>query len=169
MEVEIKVPLTEEEFERIREILRSRGVFVERKFESDVYFNHPCRDFRKTDEALRVRYDGNSLKMTYKGPKVDSDTKAREEIEVQLYEDVGKILEKLGFRTAGKVEKAREIYHFEDVTVYLDDVHNLGKFLEIEMHSDNVMVAKERIFEVLNLIGLNKDRTTRKSYLELLF
>ena len=52
--------------------------------EKDLYYAHPARDFRTTDEALRIRRVGHASYITYKGPKVDQTTKTRREIELPL-------------------------------------------------------------------------------------
>ncbi|MEM4524643.1 MAG: class IV adenylate cyclase, partial [Archaeoglobaceae archaeon] len=75
MEVEAKFKLKEGVLEKIERIAR----FLEEKEEFDLYFSHPCRDFAETDEALRIRVE-KKIKMTYKGPKVDEETKTREEV-----------------------------------------------------------------------------------------
>ena len=57
---------------------------------SDEYFQHPCRDFQKTDEALRVRTtslakDKNKFHyLTYKGVKLFEVGKTRQEIEYSI-------------------------------------------------------------------------------------
>ena len=45
----------------------------------DEYYAHPARDFAITDEALRLRTENNLTVITYKGPKLDRETKTREE------------------------------------------------------------------------------------------
>ena len=50
----------------------------------DRYFANPCRDFVKTDEALRLRRVGDELAMTWKGPRIDSAAKTRRELELGL-------------------------------------------------------------------------------------
>lgn len=66
--------------------------------ETDTYFQHPSRDFVKTDEAFRVRRhlvffadpDGKLIRaeteslITFKGPRLDRETKTRKEIELPL-------------------------------------------------------------------------------------
>ena len=54
IEVEVKLALTDSK--RVEQKLRKDG-FVLQKIvrETDTYFNGVDRDFRKTDEALRVR------------------------------------------------------------------------------------------------------------------
>jgi adenylate cyclase, class 2 len=50
----------------------------------DRYFNHPCRDFGVTDEALRLRRTDDALAITWKGPRLDATAKTRREIELPL-------------------------------------------------------------------------------------
>jgi len=50
--------------------------------EIDYYYNHPCRDFSKTDEAVRIRWrkcnSREFLALTYKGPKrIDNGVKTK--------------------------------------------------------------------------------------------
>lgn len=52
----------------------------------DRYFNHPCRDFGVTDEALRLRRTDDALAITWKGPRLDATAKTRREIELPLAE-----------------------------------------------------------------------------------
>ena len=73
----------------------------------DTYYNHPERDFAKTDEALRIRKEKKRNALTYKGPKVDNLSKTREEIQFSIEdpEAAGTMLERLGFSEAGVVKK----------------------------------------------------------------
>lgn len=162
MEVEAKFRLKEGVKEKIEEIAR----FVEEKEEFDVYFNHPCRDFAKTDEALRLRIE-KKVKLTYKGPKIDMETKTREEVnlEVDDFERAVKLLEFLGFRKFRTVKKLRRIYKLEDAIVCVDSVENLGDFVEIEVEN---LEKKNRIFEIAQKLGYSKEEGIRLSYLELL-
>ena len=52
----------------------------------DRYFNHPCRDFAATDEALRLRRTDQALAITWKGPRLDATAKTRRELELPLAE-----------------------------------------------------------------------------------
>lgn len=118
--------------------------------ESDLYFQHNERNFRQTDEALRLRRDDRGVTLTYKGPKLDTTTKTREEIEFGLISrntnpdsengtiwlDGINVLKRLGFSPAGEVQKIRRIAKFfwqgMPVTVTLDTLSELGDFVELE-------------------------------------
>jgi adenylate cyclase class 2 len=165
MEVEIKFKLTNDVERRVEEIAKP----VREVFQEDLYFNSPVVDFKKSDEALRIRRS-HDVRITYKGPKIDSDTKTREEIEIVVddYEKAVKILEKLGFKPIAFVKKHRRIYEIEDIKICIDKVEGLGKFLEIEIECDNVEIGKEKLFKIAKALGLKTDESIRESYLELL-
>jgi len=173
-EVETKVVLPECGYiQRLREKLTSLGcTFEKHVVEEDVYYQHPCRDFAKTDEALRIRVVGDKVELTYKGPKrrVEGGVKAREEISISIasqLEHAKMLLEKLGFKEVMVVRKKRDYYNCGDVVVSLDQVEKLGCFVELEYRGgrDDASSRLDEIVKELRLEGL--ERTTL-SYLELL-
>ncbi|MEM2727073.1 MAG: class IV adenylate cyclase [Archaeoglobaceae archaeon] len=163
MEVEAKFRLKPGVEEKIRKIAN----FVEEKDEFDVYLSHPCRDFARTDEALRIRID-KKIKLTYKGPKVDSETKSREEVnvEVKSFEETLKLFEFLGFKKFRTVKKRRKIFKLEKAIICVDSVEGLGDFIEIEVEGG--LENKEEIFEIAKILGYSKAESIRLSYLEML-
>ena len=172
IEVELKGYADEKIFERVRE----RYKLLRREYHEDTYFQHPCRDFSETDEALRIRvkrFNGHfEAFITYKGPKLDRESKTRKEIEVELTDPDKhlQILESLGFVEVLTVVKKREKYYVEKgVVITLDDVEGLGKFVEIEtIVEDETRVPElvRRMKEILLDLGVKKFE--RRSYLELL-
>jgi hypothetical protein len=83
LEIEIKAWCPD--FDDIMKALSEAGAGeVETVLEDDIYFNHPARDFRETDEALRIRRVANGYILTYKGPRLPGRAKTRVEHEVAL-------------------------------------------------------------------------------------
>jgi adenylate cyclase, class 2 len=144
----------------------------------DRYFNHPARDFAQTDEALRLRRVGEANFITYKGPKLDAATKTRREIELPLGAgtkhagEYAELLTALGFRLSGEVQKTRRIMHvnWQDhtVEVALDNVANLGSFVELEISVDEHQVDPAKSAIVSLAAELKLSQNERRSYLELL-
>ncbi|MFM7116708.1 MAG: class IV adenylate cyclase [Planctomycetota bacterium] len=144
--------------------------------QADEYFAHPQRNFAETDEALRVRSEGDRRVLTYKGPKLPGAVKIREEIEV----DVGagqesglkRILDQLGFRSVAVVAKTRRSWQLTyagwDLKVEIDDVQHLGSFVEIESVTDaqSVAATEAAILQLAQELGLG--RASKASYLGLL-
>jgi len=165
MEIEVKFRLDRD----VEEAIRQLATFEIEKVEEDIYFNSPSRDFRETDEALRVRKDVEGFSITYKGPKVDSETKSREEIKLRVddFESAVKLFKKLGFREAGRVVKKRRIYRAGDAVICLDDVEGLGKFVEIEVECDDLEKGKREVFGIAEKLGFDRKESIRRSYLEM--
>jgi adenylate cyclase class 2 len=163
LELEMKAKIDKYTRGRIDQILR-RAEFLEERIEDDVYFSSPIRDFKETDEALRVRYSGDKAILTFKGPKLDKISKSREEYEAYVSGEMEQILQKLGYKKLLNVRKKRKVYLYKDFTISLDDVEDLGEFLEVELKSENLQDVKriENLFDDLFL------ESERKSYLELL-
>jgi adenylate cyclase, class 2 len=159
--------------------LQERGAHLEKPIEqSDQYFAHPCRDFAKSDEALRIRVVGDKSFVTYKGPKLDTTTKTRREIELPLDPadhdgtQFASLLAALGFNPVAVVRKQRRTFHITageyEVDGALDDIDNLGIFVELELQAnDENLDAAKRI--IAKLAGdLNLGPSERRSYLEML-
>ena len=144
----------------------------------DEYFAHPTRDFRLTDEALRVRVTNGQCRITYKGPKINMETKTRREIELPFADSVkeptqiGELLVALGFRSVAKVHKVRrsaQLSHGEwQFSMDLDDVTGLGSFVELDTTAaeHQVAAAEREMAAIAEEYGLTGE--VRTSYLELL-
>lgn len=180
LEAEIKASLAGLSTETLLEQAGSMGFRPAAQLrETDMYFNGNDRDFRRTDEALRLRRvqtlpDGTEESLlTYKGPKLDRVSSARTEYETAVAdgETAGKLLEALGYRPAFTVEKLRREYRLDDVTLCLDEVTGLGAYLELETlapSEEDRETAVNQLLTLLDRLGVSRDRLTRHSYLELL-
>ncbi len=175
-EVELKFRLTSagDVLARLEGLGVTVGPPVEQR---DSYFNHPSRDFAQTDEAFRIRSVGDENRLTYKGPKVDTQTKTRQENEVSIAagqaacEQIAAMLMSLGFRQVRTVIKHRRIGHlrWEDwtVEVALDDVPPVGQFIELESIADesNWQAARDSLLRFADQLQLTEPE--RRSYLQL--
>ena len=137
------------------------------RVETDIYYNHPSRNFAETDEALRIRTADRKRILTYKGPKIGTRSKTRIEKEVAVddFDNMNDILVHLGFIETGRVNKTREGYKLEEVHICIDSVDGLGNFVELEKISAEKEETEDRLFDLAAKLGLS--RFERRSYLEL--
>lgn len=166
-EVEIKARCGDPEEVRGRlEALEAE--LVEERFDEDIYYSHPCRDFGQTDEAFRVRKIGASTWLTYKGPKLRGTSKTRVEEEVAVGDaaTAKRLVEALGFSRVLDIRKNRILYRLNDIEICIDSVEDLGDFVELEIRSGEIDAAEEKLFALAATLGL--DEFERRSYLELL-
>lgn len=166
IEVEVKTPLKPDTQQKIKAL---GAVLIGTEHHRDIYFNSPARDFRESDEALRIRVKDEGIRLTYKGPKLDSETKSRKELTVIINdaEAMMQILLSLGFVQSGEVIKSRTKYALGDVIFAIDDVSGLGSFLEMEIAGEDDWPQKKRMLQDL-MIRLGIGESIRKSYLEML-
>jgi len=181
LEIEMKASLAGVDPERLSAAAERLGFVPDYACrEEDTYYNGIDRDFRETDEALRVRshtQDGRvEACVTYKGPKQDARSQTRTELEsgAASPETMRTILERLGFRKVLEVRKNRRGFCRSGMNLCLDEVDGLGRFLELEIVApDGTEGAQreallERRFTVLDELGVPRENLTRSSYLELL-
>lgn len=170
MEYEVKIRVAS--LPPVRARLASLGIRPASNLtERDLYFNSPTRDFGRTDEALRIRSTEEGTSLTYKGPRVGlGGVKAREEIIVPVSsgQAMEGILERLGFTRTAVVEKTREAFRVEGALVTLDEVRDLGSFVEIEAPSGlgeaDAIALISRVRGILKVTG----EETPLSYLEMI-
>ena len=184
-EVEVKLPLTDKKAMKLA-IIEAGGIALNSEFQEDIYYDHPCRSFSESDEAVRVRYrtrsDGPTIsetghapvELTYKGPKIDKTTKTRIEYTVNLNESekdsMIHILLSAGFKHVAKVVKYREFFDIQGITASLDTVTDVGEYIEFELIAhgkDEMKKARERILKLASKLGLDEKDTVRESYLEI--
>ncbi|TFF67574.1 class IV adenylate cyclase [Candidatus Thorarchaeota archaeon] len=181
-EVEIKLPVSD--IASTEETLLEHGaVPMNSEVQRDTYYDHPCRSLGDTDEAVRIR-DREVLsgvdhalahplvELTYKGPKVDSHTKTREEYSVGVFnaEGLRRILLSTGFVEVATVVKKRRFFDLGEIVISLDDVADVGSFIEFEsLASGKVAMeeAREKIVSVATKLGFDTKTMVRESYLEM--
>lgn len=182
LEIELKASLEGISPQALESALKKAGFAPGQiKEETDIYYNGNDRDFRKTDEALRLRSSRvltgevqSKTFITYKGSKVDSRSQTRPELETSVGDlDVMKeLFGKLGYREVMTVRKQRAYYHRENITVCLDEVEGLGRFIELEQVEEDGTAKKEavidRLLDLLSSFGVPQSNLLRESYLELL-
>ncbi len=167
LEIEIKAPCSDH-LSVITRIISLGGKFVRRNDERDIYFNHPSRNFRETDEAFRIRRRGDETLLTYKGPRQPGKAKIRveEELKISDSEKMHEILIHLGFIPVREVKKSRDTYRYNDISVCIDIVEGLGGFVEIEKIGSPAGEIEDELLEFAARLGLGNFE--RRSYLELL-
>jgi adenylate cyclase class 2 len=176
-EVELKYPIDDADEVTLQLLARgARPAGVERQ--SHLYFRHPSRDFRQTHEALRLRRTDDGVRITYKGPVIDTRTKMRRELELPVGRESGdfdqfrELLCVLGFEPVRGVDKTRATYDLtfdgRQLELAVDAVDDLGAFLEIESlaHEGDRDAARDVILRMAESLGLKNPE--RRSYLQLL-
>ncbi|MBU3965309.1 class IV adenylate cyclase [Patescibacteria group bacterium] len=173
-EIEIKIPLGEKDFLRVKERIQKEARFVKKSSQSDEYFNAPHRDFLAPKfpfEWLSIRKRGDKAILNYKHwhpENAEIHTHCDElETEISEPEKLEKIFSALGFKKLVTVEKERETYNYNDeFEIGLDKVKDLGYFIEIETIKDfgSVEKARKKLFEFAAKIGIDASKPDERGY-----
>ncbi len=178
IEVEIKVKI--DNFKEIKKKVSSLGKLVKAINQIDDYYIPSQRDFFAFKphpvEWLRIRTNPDKVVFEYTrsiNPKADGDYDYAEEYETEIsnVKEFKKTLEFLDFKKVITIEKQREYWMCGDIEVALDDVKDLGYFIEAEAKGDfkDEKEAKKECINFLEKLGV-KDvgkNYNRKGYPEL--
>ena len=179
MGFEVELKFRVEHPDDLRQRLAERGILAEEPVDNeDIYFAHPSRDFAASGEAFRIRGEGTSNQITYKGSKRPGPTKTREEIEVGFAEglaargELQTVLERLGFVAVATVRKRRTSYHLEEagqaLTVTIDQADGLGDYAEVETLVENegdLAAGQGAVMKLGQALGLSE--VEPRSYLRM--
>jgi len=158
-------------------LLEMGAQLVEDRTDADLYFRAPDRDLKATDEAFRLRRIGANARLTYKGPRRDTETKTRTEIEVPLAPgaetaaDAEKLFAALGYTPVTTVRKKRRVYRLTrdgfDCEACFDTVEGIGEFVELEIVAGEADYerAKAAVLELAAELGLTEKEP--RSYLRM--
>lgn len=153
-EIEIKLKL--EDPDRLRAVLRDHGAtYRGRDFEINRIFDFPDGRLRQGGNALRVRVTrplinaGKSTgTLTFKGPRDAAALKSREEIEMSVDDPTTLviILARLGLVQRVRYEKRRETWSLRNCEIVLDELPQLGWYVEIEgPNSESVLAVRDEL------------------------
>lgn len=131
-ELKVRIQDCQPTIEKLRELgaLETANVV-----QTDAYYNKP--NFISRGHFLRIREEGADVWLTYKGPLISDSTqdiKIREEHNTRINSavELDIILRRLGFTPKFNIIKKRRYFRFEHCDVCIDEIEELGKFIEIE-------------------------------------
>jgi adenylyl cyclase CyaB, putative len=166
LEKEIKVKISDEN-KLVAIIEKLKLEFVNEYEQIDSYFDFPTNDLFLKDEVLRIREENGKYYLVYKGKREETEGKIRREIAVEISDPLAmeKILSKLNLRKTLVIKKKRKEFAKDQIKLYLDNVDNLGTFVEIEADEKLDINA---LIKMLNEIGMSKDSIIKETYSELM-
>jgi len=165
LNIEIKARSNNQDL--IREILKTHiAEFKGVDHQIDTYFkvNSGRLKLREGNiENSLVHYEREDKE----GPKQSNVTFYKSHDKTSLKEILTKVL---GILIV--VDKSREIYFIDNVKFHIDDVKDLGTFVEIEAIDPNGSIGKEKLFQqcnfYLDLFKISGDDLVSNSYSDLL-
>jgi len=177
MNVEVEIKVQVENLEEIRKKVAEQGKLVRSINQIDDYYI-PChRDFfaqkPHPTEWLRIRNNPDKAIFEYdlsinKNEAGEQECAEEYETEVSNPEELKKILNFLNFKKVITVDKKREYWMCGNIEIALDEVKELGFFVEAEAKGDfkNNEEAKKACQDFLSSLGVDNinERQINKGY-----
>ncbi|MEK7511001.1 MAG: class IV adenylate cyclase [Patescibacteria group bacterium] len=172
---EIEVKLRIKDIEQALSILRTAGcVFGDPLSQVDVVYakdKSSMKSFLANDLFLRIRVNnGNEIIFTlkYDNNRHNVDfTKIEHEVTVSSQDEMEAMLALLGFERIVEVRKTRWKTMYNDYEICVDEVEELGSFLEIEkLVAPGVDAAEvqEELVAVLTSLGIDLSGRVNRGY-----
>lgn len=169
-EIEIKIPVSKESFLKVKEQLKNN--FIKHSSQKDTYYTPSHRNFiseKYPFEWLSIRERGDKKILNYKHyypERAETNTHCDEyETEINK-EQITKILKALDFKELITIKKERSTYETGMYEIALDEVEELGYFIEIEAitHLDTVEKTRQALFDYARKLGLEKEEADKRGY-----
>jgi adenylate cyclase, class 2 len=134
----------------------------------DIYFfseNHTGlmpKENHSLTECFRIRRKDKINYITHKVDKFDEKGlwlySEEEETEFKDFDIIKKIISNLGFKQLIKIENQKYTYYTKDYEIVLEDVKNLGLFLEVERlninDNEDILEIKKDILNFISSLGI---------------
>lgn len=170
MEIEVKVRL--QDLDGMEKKLAGKGaVFQKPVVQEDSYFMTPGYDERVSGPGefiLRIRKVGGKSILTFKELTEVRGAWIEHETPIEDPEEMRKILLRSGFVTVFDINKTRRRGELGEFEICIDDVKELGKFMEVCLIADEHENTRERIIQFLKGLGFRDRDIETRGYGEIL-
>lgn len=167
-EIEIKLKVDKEEYTRILDIIKKHSTNKGNVNQIDTYYTLIDKEFNK--EWLRVRNENGKYIFNYK-KKIDNSHYEKYDVLIDNVNNLNIILNALGVKSIGTINKNRMIYIYKDKYEFsFDTIEDIGMFIEIELinKSDNFEKDFCDLLKVLEDLKIDLNIVERKKYIDYL-
>lgn len=132
----------------------------------DEYYYDPKRDVLKPNKdmqlnhCLRLRDKNNEYYITYKDDVFDKEIwlySNEYETKIENVDMLREIFDRLGLKKLLVINNKKEIYKYKDYEIVLENVEDLGLFMEVEYCTEkdvDIKVIKSEIQEFINSLNI---------------
>ncbi len=168
-EIEIKAKLRDKK--TVMQKLESLGCKFEPKItqEDIVYVENvgSVEIYNANKAVLRLRVkNGKKVLFTAKKKTKNGLEAIEYEVEVSSRDEMEKALLLMGLQEAVRINKTRIITHYDGCEICIDDVENLGAFIEMEklVEDGDALTIQEELFQFFEKIDISRDDRVMVGY-----
>ena len=170
--MEIETKFKTDNLGELKEKLINIGAsFSEEVVQIDEWFmpEHKLNDVQRPgDWIIRIRDVNGEYSVTLKGLTDKTGVWIEHELKIDNPDEMRKIFETMKLKKFLVLKKKRICGKVEGFEVCLDDVEGLGKYLEVEIISDDADDGKAKIDELRKKLGIDDDAVEHRGYVAIL-
>ncbi len=151
-DIEIEVQLRVSKTDKLIAFLENEAEFTGEAYQKDEYMVPQHRDFvakKPVKEWLRVRESDKKSSVNYKNWHYDESGRSTHcdeyETPVEDVDQMRKIFAAIDIKPLITVEKKRKTYRYKDYEVALDEITDLGSFVEVEYKGEDHNVVPTEV------------------------
>lgn len=172
MEIELRAKVTspkilEEKLKQLSNLIEKKG--GERQV--DIYFKHEGEENEKMVIRIRKDYTNNKAILTFKSKSKHSDDIAWADFDTQIEDPdrLENLLISSGYVYFCLIDKIRQSFTYKEFEINIDNIRDLGLFIEIEKNGEENKVEniRQEIIELLNLLGIGENSIISQGYVQL--
>lgn len=147
-EVELKVELSKQDFLSLKKRLLKIAHLAGEVEMEDYYLDHPqasfinicSKGFKSAEQYLRIRKSSQGHALCFKKVIRDGEGKnpycKEYEVSIDQPETTLQLFYQMGYKDSAVIKKRRTLFWYFDYEIALDEVMNLGLFVEIEFKKE---------------------------------
>jgi len=171
LEIEIKFALKNPEETLL--FLQNNGTFLKESFQKDTYFLPSHKNYlekKPITEWLRIRESDNGHSINYKNWAVkewiNENYCDEYEIHIDMPEDAKNIFGVLQIKPIVIVNKRRKLFTYKNIEIALDEVDELGRFIEFEAKGEFISIeeARDYLYKIANEMWTKLEDQDKKWY-----
>lgn len=170
---EIEVKIKADDLATLEKILTARGCQLSEELHQHdtVYaFGAERKRWEKPKEGdivMRIRRQNEIVKFTLKKQCSHEKDNIEHELQIENQETMHEILQTLGYTPVVEVKKIRRTGKLGDYEICLDQVEELGSFVELEKLTTepcDPVAIEEDLLRILEDLGLSRTNQVRNGY-----
>lgn len=179
IEIEAKFELNKQKYQELINYFKSNCDKHTIKKQHDIYFSPENPKFFGgdiDDECIRIRVQKDKYILGYKKIYLSNNSSdihlVEHETEVSNLNETINILKKLRINKVCDLKKIRDSFIYKDLyEIALDDVEELGYFIELEIHDKSLSIKKsnELLLKLIKELNLDITKRNLKGYSYLMY
>lgn len=171
MDKKLEIELRAKIDSKVVENLLSRMRIQRKSDQHDTYYKFISNP--ENSWIVRIRQENKKYFLTYKS-QIQADDGAWSEVEMEIEKVAAQSLHHFflqnGYTIEVEINKRRVTFTDKGLTINIDDIQGLGKFIEVEVFADKdeISNAHKKLSSYLEKIGVSSEDITNKGYVKLM-